>query len=71
VEAPITGDVWVWDNDGERKKLRKLEPSVGDRALGVQSAVDGSQDNEFEFRLQQAKTWADKARTGHIPRHLA
>ena len=64
-------DIWVTDFDGQRKKLRRLEATKGDRMLGVRLSADGLDNEEVEFRKQQAKEWSDRLRTGHLPRHLA
>ena len=68
-ESPA--DVWVTDFDGQRKKLRRIEATQGDRMLGVRLSADGLDREEVEFRKEQAKSWHDKIRTGHLPRHLA
>ena len=64
-------DIWVKDFDGQRKKLRRLEATTGDRMLGVRLSADGMDAEEVQFRLEQAATWHDRIRTGHLPRHLA
>ena len=64
-ESPA--DVWVTDFDGQRKKLRRIEATQGDRMLGVRLSADGLDREEVDFRKEQAKSWHDKIRTGHLP----
>ena len=68
-EAP--GEVWIRDFDGIRKKLKRIEPNVGDKMLGIRLSMDGNDKDEYEFRLQQAKDWRDRLRAGHLDKHLS
>ena len=64
-------DIWVTDFDGQRKKLKRLEATVGDRMLGVRLSADGLDNEEVQYRKDQANQWKDRLQTGHLPRHLA
>ena len=69
--ADTPADIWVTDFDGQRKKLRRLEATTGDRMLGVRLSADGLDKEEVEYRKEQATQWCDRIRSGHLPRHLA
>ena len=58
------------DASGQRKQLKRLEPTVGDRMLGVRLSVDGKDPEELEFRIEQASKWSKTLISGHLPRHL-
>ena len=64
-------DIWVTDFDGQRKKLKRLEATVGDCMLGVRLSADGLDNEEVQYRKDQANQWKDRLQTGHLPRHLA
>ena len=46
--ADSPAEVWVKDFDGARKKLRRLEPTVGDRMLGIRLSADGRDKEEYD-----------------------
>ena len=64
------GEVSMLDASGQRKQLKRLEPTVGDRMLGVRLSADGKDPEELEFRIEQASKWSKALISGHLPRHL-
>jgi len=67
-EAPA--ELFVRDTTGQRIKLERLEPSDARRTLGVRLAPDGNQNDQQQFMTQMANSWADRIRTGYLPKHL-
>ena len=61
----------VLDLSGERQTLRRLEHHEAERTLGVYVAPDGNMHTQFKILRDKALSWAELARTGMIPRHLA
>ena len=60
----------VRDCDGNSKTIERLAVSEARRTLGVRLAPDGNNDEEAKFLRERAKDWADRVRTGHLPRRL-
>jgi hypothetical protein len=64
------GSLRVRDPQGEIRCLQQLEPWQAERTLGVRLAPDGNMDLQYKWMVETATAWADKLRTGHLPRHL-
>jgi hypothetical protein len=64
------GELRVRDLHGTLQALKNMQPWEAERTLGVRLAPDGNMDAQFAWMLQTARNWADKIRTGHLPRHL-
>ena len=64
-------DISVKDCNGEISNLERLEVWEAQRTLGVRIAPDGNNIEEAKFLQMKTEEWADKLRTGHIPRRLA
>jgi hypothetical protein len=64
------GELRVRDLYGSQQTLKHMQPWEAERTLGVRLAPDGNMDAQFAWMLQTARTWAEKIRTGHLPRHL-
>ena len=60
----------VKDCYGHSKTIERLDVSDARRTLGVRLAPDGNNDAEVQFLTERAKDWADRVRTGHLPRRL-
>ncbi len=60
----------VQDSQGVLRQLERLEPSEARRTLGVRLAPDGNNRAEFEHLQEISAQWADRIRTGFLPRHL-
>ena len=67
-EAP--GEIAVKDSTGTQRTLRRLEPSAAERTLGVRLAPDGNNTAQYQHMRDLSNEWADRIRTGHLPRHL-
>ena len=67
-ETPAT--LYVKDCDGIVKSLTRLPVEDAQRTLGVRLAPDGNNKAQFEYMRDKVQDWADKIRTGHLPRHL-
>jgi hypothetical protein len=68
--AQTGGELKVRNPFGVIEHLKQLEPWEAERTLGVRLAPDGNMKNQYEWMLQTARIWADKIRTGFLPRHL-
>ena len=68
-ETPAS--IQVRDASGTLQTLERLAPHVARRTLGVRLAPDGNSQAEFRHLRGLARSWAEKLRTGHLPRHLA
>ena len=60
----------VRDCDGNMKTIERLSVSDAQRTLGVRLAPDGNNEAEVKFLRERAQDWADRVRTGHLPRRL-
>ena len=60
----------VKDSEGNAKVIEKLAASDSRRTLGVRLAPDGNNEAEVKFLRERAQNWADRVRTGHLPRRL-
>ena len=63
-------ELQVKDCEGHLKTIELLAASDARRTLGVRLAPDGNNDEEVWFLRERAKDWADRVRTGHLPRRL-
>jgi hypothetical protein len=63
-----TADLTTTDHTGRRTSLEQVDISEGRRTLGVRLAPDGNNREEFKYLKTQADQWADKIRSGMIPR---
>jgi hypothetical protein len=61
----------VRDCNGQLQTLDRLSPSEARRTLGVYLAPDGNQREQVRVMHEKSKQWAERIRTGHLPRHLA
>ena len=68
VESPAT--LKIRDCTGTMKILERLEMHEARRTLGVRLAPDGNNKAEVAFLRQRVNEWADRIRTGHLPRRL-
>ena len=68
-EEPAT--LRVKGPDGVTQTLQRLHPKEARRTLGVRLSLDGNNNDEVQYRLTQAHSWADSVRTGRLPRSLA
>ena len=59
-EAPGSFVLQSLRNPDIVKDIKRLEVSHGERTLGVRLALDGSDTDEYNFRLLQAKSLAKK-----------
>ena len=53
---------------GYSEPVEKLETCHGERLLGVRLAMDGNDNDEFKFWLEQSKTLANKIRISPFTR---
>jgi hypothetical protein len=60
----------VRDPRGEIGTLKQLQPWQAEQTLGVRIAPYGNMESQFQWMMDTARTWADKLRTGYLPRHL-
>jgi hypothetical protein len=60
----------VRDQAGVFMPLQCLEPSRAEWTLGVRLAPDGNMETQFEYMLETAREWANRSKTGYLPRHL-
>jgi hypothetical protein len=63
-------NIQIRDCTGTVKLLERLEVNDARRTLGVRLAPDGNNAAEFEFLRERVSDWADRIRTGHLPRRL-
>jgi hypothetical protein len=68
--AHTPGQLQVRNSDGILQSLRRLEPWEAERTLGVRLAPDGNMDAQMKYMENKASEWAERIRTGHLPRHL-
>jgi hypothetical protein len=54
--------------DGSRTILEPVDVWEGRRTLGVRLAPDGSNQAEFKYLREQCNIWADKMRSGMLPK---
>ena len=66
----IEAGLLVKDSEGNSKTIERLEVSDARRTLGVRLAPDGNNEAEARFLKERARDWADRVRTGHLPRRL-
>lgn len=64
------GVLQVRNEDGQLQTLRRLEPWEAERTLGIRLAPDGNMESQMRYMESKAKEWAEKIRSGHLPRHL-
>jgi hypothetical protein len=62
------GNVTTTDAQGNRVVLERVEVQEARRTLGVRIAPDGNNGEEFRYLKEQADDWADRIRSGLIPR---
>ena len=67
-EAPGTFKLQSLTNPEVFKDLTRLAIEVGERILGVRLALKGNDDDEYDFRLKQAKGLATKISTSPFTR---
>jgi len=60
----------VRDSTGALQTLKRLAPHKAERTLGVRLAPDGNNKAELVHLRDLATKWANRMRTGHLPRHL-
>jgi hypothetical protein len=63
-----TVNLTTMDHNGWRTSLEQVDISEGRRTLGVRLAPDGNNREEFKYLKTQADQWADKIRSGMIPK---
>jgi hypothetical protein len=56
------------NSDGSRSTLEQVEVWEGRRTLGVRLAPDGNNQAEFVHLREQCNQWADKIRSGMLPK---
>ncbi len=54
------------DHTQNASPIQQLLANDAQRMLGVYLAPDGNNKTQIQILLQKTKTWADKARTGHL-----
>jgi hypothetical protein len=54
--------------DGKVVQIEQVEVNVGRRTLGVRLAPDGNAQAEIEYLSNEADAWAEKIRTGMLPK---
>ena len=52
--------------NGDKKKIKRLEPHVASKALGVYLAPDGKYNKQFEILDKKIRKWARKIRTSSL-----
>jgi hypothetical protein len=67
-DAPAT--LQIPDHSGAMHTIERLEPTEARRTLGVRLAPDGNNQTECEYLRQVSIEWADRIRSGHLPRPL-
>ena len=60
----------VKDCNGVVKVLQRLLVNEAKCTLGVRITPDSNNRAEIEFLMARVRDWADRIRTGHLPRHL-
>jgi hypothetical protein len=53
---------------GDRVTIKKVSVQEGKRTLGVKLAPDGNCKEEFMYLTKEADCWAEKIRTGMLPK---
>jgi len=66
--SDVPGRLFMNDVSGQRIQLDWLESWEAERSLGIWLAPDGNMKAEFDYRVQQALTWANHMRQHHAPR---
>jgi hypothetical protein len=61
------GDIFI-NHNGERRAIRRQEPSKATLSLGVQFAPDGSMKDQVAHLRQKAEQWADLLRVKKMQR---
>jgi hypothetical protein len=67
-EIPLS--LTMQNADGTRSILEQVEVWEGRRTLGVRLAPDGNNKAEFHYLREQCNTWADKIRSGMLPKNI-
>ena len=64
-------EISVKDCNGKVSNLQRLSVSEAKRTLGVRIAPDGNNGAEMKFLKSRVDDWAERIRTGHLPRHIS
>jgi hypothetical protein len=66
--AELPSELSMEKDKGGRTILDRVEVNEGRRTLGMRLAPDGNNAEEFQYLRSQCDTWADKIRSGILPR---
>jgi hypothetical protein len=67
-EVPVS--LTMRNADGTRTVLEQVDVWEGRRTLGVRLAPDGNNQAEFHYLREQCNDWADKIRSGILPKRF-
>jgi hypothetical protein len=67
-KTDFPASITMQNTDGTRSVLEQVEVREGRRTLGVRLAPDGNNQSEFLYLQDQCNEWADKIRSGMLPK---
>ena len=66
--AQFPGTINIESNCGDNTTINRIEAWDSERILGVRCGLDGSDDRELQYRIQEAQTLAGRIKTAPLTR---
>ena len=64
----MSGDIHITNDDQGQVKVNRIEAWEAERILGVRRALDGQEEVEFSYRLDETKTLVERIVTAPLTR---